>query len=310
VLDPFLHRAAMYRTVLSCIRNSDGFFFHQKMYQFLFLAQFIVSQQCGIQGNGATCVDATHYCSKYGWCGESAAYQESCQVSYGKNCQAQSAPVVSTTGPAPVIAPVVNPAVILSNGNCGSGFVCASGCCSQYGWCGTTDDYCGTGCQSSFSAPGQCKSSAAPVVQQSPPLIQPYTQQNPIVGQSIYPSTSYTTAATFFFRVGPNVQGCPAVQTFNDGNSYGPCNGGNGVRYGPQSKYWVAIRNGAAHCDKTITATFQGRSIVLTVKDSCPGCAQSNHLDMGLDALIELTGSREAACAIDTVIPQVTWYFN
>lgn len=35
---------------------------------------------------------------------------------------------------------------------CGSqagGAVCPDGqCCSQYGWCGSTSDYCGTGCQS------------------------------------------------------------------------------------------------------------------------------------------------------------------
>ena len=30
----------------------------------------------------------------------------------------------------------------------------------------------------------------------------------------------------------------------------------------------IAIRNGAAHCNKIITAPYQGRSIVLTIKDS------------------------------------------
>nr|AAT40736.1 basic chitinase 2-1 [Nepenthes khasiana]AAT40737.1 basic chitinase 2-1 [Nepenthes khasiana] len=41
---------------------------------------------------------------------------------------------------------------------CGSqagGAVCPGGlCCSQYGWCGTTDDYCGAGCQSQCSFSG------------------------------------------------------------------------------------------------------------------------------------------------------------
>ncbi|XP_073011452.1 endochitinase-like [Typha latifolia] len=41
---------------------------------------------------------------------------------------------------------------------CGSqagGALCPNGqCCSQYGWCGTTTDYCGTGCQSQCGGGG------------------------------------------------------------------------------------------------------------------------------------------------------------
>ncbi|XP_072969394.1 chitinase 1-like [Typha angustifolia] len=41
---------------------------------------------------------------------------------------------------------------------CGSqagGALCPNGqCCSQYGWCGTTSDYCGTGCQSQCGGGG------------------------------------------------------------------------------------------------------------------------------------------------------------
>jgi len=42
------------------------------------------------------------------------------------------------------------------NGKCGENYGrCRreSECCSKYGWCGTTSDYCGSGCQSEF---GQC----------------------------------------------------------------------------------------------------------------------------------------------------------
>ncbi|KAI9175254.1 hypothetical protein H9P43_006615 [Blastocladiella emersonii ATCC 22665] len=36
-----------------------------------------------------------------------------------------------------------------TDGTCGGKKVCPGGqCCSQYGWCGTTSEYCGTGCQS------------------------------------------------------------------------------------------------------------------------------------------------------------------
>ncbi|ORX80126.1 hypothetical protein BCR32DRAFT_280786 [Anaeromyces robustus] len=43
----------------------------------------------------------------------------------------------------------------ISKDQCGPGIaVCAEGlCCSKYGWCGDSIEYCGTGCQSEF---GNC----------------------------------------------------------------------------------------------------------------------------------------------------------
>ncbi|XP_021740345.1 basic endochitinase-like [Chenopodium quinoa] len=47
---------------------------------------------------------------------------------------------------------------IISAEQCGkqaSGALCPNGlCCSEYGWCGTTPDYCGTGCQSQCTPVG------------------------------------------------------------------------------------------------------------------------------------------------------------
>ena len=117
-----------------------------------------------------------------------------------------------------------------------------------------------------------------------------------------------TSKATFYFRVGPDVEGCPAVQSFNDGMSYGPCNGNQGVKYTSESKYWAAIKNASGRCGETITVNYNGKSMNLKVMDECPGCAVDNHVDMGLDALIELTGSKEAACAIGTTQPMITWF--
>jgi hypothetical protein len=116
-----------------------------------------------------------------------------------------------------------------------------------------------------------------------------------------------TSKATFYFRVGPDVEGCPAVQTFNDGMSYGPCNGNQGVKYTSESKYWAAIKNASGRCGETITVNYNGKSMNLKVMDECPGCGEDNHVDMGLDALIELTGSKESACAIGTTQPIITW---
>jgi flagellar motor protein MotB len=116
-----------------------------------------------------------------------------------------------------------------------------------------------------------------------------------------------TSKATFYFRVGPDVEGCPTVQSFNDGMSYGPCNGNQGVKYTSESKYWAAIKNASGRCGETITVNYNGKSMNLKVMDECPGCAVDNHVDMGLDALIELTGSKEAACAISTTQPIIKW---
>jgi len=117
--------------------------------------------------------------------------------------------------------------------------------------------------------------------------------------------------ASFYFRVGNDVSGCPSVQTFNDGNSYGPCNNGDGVKYNGDSetKYWVAIKNAELHCGKTITINYQSNSIKLKVMDKCPSCSDYD-LDMSLDALIELTGSVETACSINTTPPMISWNFN
>jgi len=47
-----------------------------------------------------------------------------------------------------------------TRGRCGPeyGYCEAYECCSQYGWCGTTDDHCGKGCQSEF---GDCYGGSA-----------------------------------------------------------------------------------------------------------------------------------------------------
>ncbi|ORX78632.1 glycoside hydrolase/deacetylase, partial [Anaeromyces robustus] len=50
------------------------------------------------------------------------------------------------------------------DGQCGKDHgVCPnSECCSKYGWCGSTDEYCGAGCQSEFGTCGNDKTSKAP----------------------------------------------------------------------------------------------------------------------------------------------------
>lgn len=129
----------------------------------------------------------------------------------------------------------------------------------------------------------------------------PITIITPPTSNIILPNSS---KATFYFRVGDDQPGCPTVQTFNDGNKYGPCN--QGVQYNSNSKYWCAIKNAQSSCGKKIRVNYNNRSIELTIMDECPGC--DNNVDMSLDALIELTGSKEAACAINLPLPNIQWH--
>ena len=79
-----------------------------------------------------------------------------------------------------------------------------------------------------------------------------------------------------------------------------------------QSKYWVAIKNGSQHCGKKITVynTSSSKVIVLTVIDECPSCDSDNHLDMSLDALIELAGSVKSAHNVNSIEPKLIWSFG
>jgi len=79
-------------------------------------------------------------CSKYGWCGTT---EKHCSVEQG--CQSEFGDCKKT-----IVIPTS------TNGRCGeeNGICPNSKCCSKYGWCGTTDAYCGSGCQSEF---GKCK---------------------------------------------------------------------------------------------------------------------------------------------------------
>lgn len=119
-------------------------------------AQLRISQtaRCGAQF-GLTCKGSTfgNCCSHASYCGSTAAYcGEGCQPGYG-DC-------TSVQPPKPVVKVSVD-------GTCGGqkGYSCLGSqfgnCCSQYGWCGTTRDHCGTGCNTVFgTCPGQPVSSS------------------------------------------------------------------------------------------------------------------------------------------------------
>ncbi|KAF6834206.1 polysaccharide deacetylase [Colletotrichum musicola] len=117
---------------------------------------------------GATC------CSSAGWCGNTADHcGASCQPLYG-NCavstprvstssarsSSSSRPASSSTRVSSATTPSGTPPPS-TNGRCGAtqgGTTCikepGATCCSQYGWCGSSADHCGTGCQAPFGTCG------------------------------------------------------------------------------------------------------------------------------------------------------------
>ncbi|KAJ4070880.1 hypothetical protein NW756_007031 [Fusarium oxysporum] len=95
--------------------------------------------RCGSRHGGATCrgePNGETCCSQNGWCGGTSDH-------CGRGCQ----PVFGTCRGTPEPA---------APGRCGAAYGGARctesgwGCCSRAGWCGSTSDHCGTGCQSDF----------------------------------------------------------------------------------------------------------------------------------------------------------------
>jgi peptidoglycan/xylan/chitin deacetylase (PgdA/CDA1 family) len=90
-------------------------------------------------------------CSQYGWCGTTSGHcGTGCQNAFGP---CGTLPPVTTTTQPPIPSGTIFPESPDNRCGLAAGFSCPNSCCSQYNWCGSTGDYCGTGCQSAF---GQC----------------------------------------------------------------------------------------------------------------------------------------------------------
>ncbi|KXH68431.1 lectin [Colletotrichum salicis] len=119
-----------------------------------------VSQDGTCGGTGGNTCRGSNFgdcCSQWGYCGSSTDHcSTGCQSSFG-TCSSSS-----SGGGAAASSSAAQPAstgVKTSPDNtCGgsNGYTCPSGsCCSKNGYCNTGSDFCGFGCQSSFS-PGTC----------------------------------------------------------------------------------------------------------------------------------------------------------
>ncbi|KAI5460213.1 hypothetical protein BGZ63DRAFT_389732 [Mariannaea sp. PMI_226] len=99
------------------------------------------NQQCG-GSTGYTCKGSKFgdCCSFYGYCGSTTAYcGTGCDVDFGVCTGSSSTNITDTT-----------------NGLCGATYksTCknygSKTCCSEFGYCGSTSAYCGSGCQSQY----------------------------------------------------------------------------------------------------------------------------------------------------------------
>ncbi|KAF2638126.1 glycoside hydrolase/deacetylase [Massarina eburnea CBS 473.64] len=152
---------------------------------------------------GTTCIgfSAGSCCSEYGWCGASADH-------CGTGCQAGFGTCGSSSGPSPTsTAPTATPTNLVTSqdGSCGgtSGYTCtgfADGtCCSQYGWCGTSTDHCGTGCNPLF---GTCNVSTRSVFPSSS-----------LSSSSSRPASSSSTSTSSSKAVIPSSTGNPSISS-------------------------------------------------------------------------------------------------
>lgn len=103
-----------------------------------------IDGRCGADFGGTTCVGSGYggCCSEYGYCGDTTAHcSTGCQSEFG-SCT-ESAPVVSTDG-------------TCSSNSDPEGATCLGSvfgdCCSEWAYCGSTNAYCGTGCQLAFGS--------------------------------------------------------------------------------------------------------------------------------------------------------------
>ncbi|KAF2272019.1 FAD-binding domain-containing protein [Westerdykella ornata] len=112
---------------------------------------------CG-GANGYTCLNSAfgNCCSQYGWCGSTTGHcGTGCNPAFGTctNNPPPSSTVRSSSTPQPTPTKRVS-----TDGSCAgtNGYTCLGStfgnCCSQWGWCGSTVDHCGTGCNSAFGS--------------------------------------------------------------------------------------------------------------------------------------------------------------
>jgi len=164
-------------------------------------------------------------------------------------------------------------------------------CCSQYGYCGTNDSYCGTGCQSgpcystgsggTGSSGGGCSCSA-----------------NECCSQYGYCGTNDSYCGTGC-QSGPCYSTTGSSGTGSPSGSSGAQTGGNATYYDPglgscgntntDADLVVALNPAwmPQSCGSCIVVSYQGSSVTVKVVDTCEGCDYTS-VDLSRTAFSQL----------------------
>ncbi|KAJ9641404.1 hypothetical protein H2199_005374 [Coniosporium tulheliwenetii] len=164
--------------------------------------------RCGKDVGGATCDAAGPFggcCSEYGFCGNTDGHclvkngcQNGCKDGGPGGNTPQPSPDATTSGE-PILGKPTSAAtapgseataIVTTDGSCGAtnkNAICGNwpqgGCCSMYGFCGSTTSHCGDGCQS-----GPClKGAVVPAPGPSPAPMNPNPGYFKVVGDSGVP---------------------------------------------------------------------------------------------------------------------------
>ncbi|KAK7193611.1 hypothetical protein DPSP01_000163 [Paraphaeosphaeria sporulosa] len=193
---------------------------------------------CG--GNtGSTCQGSQfgNCCSQAGWCGTTTDHcGTGCQSLFGTcggdgSSLAVSSIVSSVAASVSSAAPAASATAVSTDGQCGNGKTCKGStfgnCCSPAGWCGSTDAYCGTGCNPLF---GTCTggSGGSGAISTSPAVIA---------------STPATTVATSVRATSTSAAAPAKTSAASNVSTNGKCGARNGNKTCPGSKCCSVLGN-------------------------------------------------------------------
>lgn len=256
------------------------------MYTCLFILLLIISlseaQNCGCASG--LC------CSQYGYCGTGSAY---CGTGCKSGpCTGTTPPPTTTPPPPPPPPPPPSTGKTCSSSCVGPGCACAdsTNCCSQWGYCGTTSDFCGTGCKG-----GPCTGTSTPPPPPNTPPPPP-----PSTGQAIYATwyCSLTNPAQYGYCGNAAAGG---VADCNIDALHPPAGLGIAAQNpaaftgGSTTCHWAGSNCGACYKlqgpkgSKTIIVTdccagYPGNpSCVTNPVGNCDWCAANSHLHFDLD---------------------------
>lgn len=142
----------------------------------------------GSCGGSHTCQGSVHgsCCSQWGWCGSTSAYcGTGCQSAFGTCGAASSNTTLQISTDQTCGGTTSNTCQGSTYGNC----------CSQYGYCGSTNEFCGTGCQGGFGTCGQASSGVSISVSSGRSTSTPPTMAASF-SSATSPSTSPTTSTS------------------------------------------------------------------------------------------------------------------